>query len=263
MPDPTMVEPIPTPRGHTFDNRHIVPYNPFCLQSMTVTSTSRSVPPSRPSSTFTSMSTRVMTVQPWRSDIDEIMDHMNSRYIGPVAGVWHAMEFPMHEEKPSVYRLPVHLIDQHMVYFNDDDNPEEVLDREPAKKTPLTEWFTCQWTLEGAKDVTYQTFPKISLGTRKQGSGTYAAMPCHRKDVLCPSLCWRTLLSQDPLDHVSKVQSLGRISEHFKGGCIQPSKLPVLPVVFWRMMENGRNVCKRPETCRQDINFATFCHPPY
>jgi len=77
------------------------------------------------------------------------------------------MEFPMHEEKPSVYRLPVHLEDGHMVYWDDEDDPEEVLDRGALKKTPLTEWFVANRTLEGAKDVGYQNFPHHFVWEKK------------------------------------------------------------------------------------------------
>ena len=48
----------------------------------------------------------------------------------------------MHEEKPSIYRLPVHLQDQQTVYFGDDDDLDEVVEHDAIKKTALTEWFT-------------------------------------------------------------------------------------------------------------------------
>ena len=47
----------------------------------------------------------------------------------------------MHAESPSVYRLPVHLENQQLIYYNADDDVDEVLGRETLKKTPLTEWF--------------------------------------------------------------------------------------------------------------------------
>ena len=44
--------------------------------------------------------------------IDEILENLGSHYIGPLEVFWHIAEFPMHEEKPSVCNLPVHLPDQ-------------------------------------------------------------------------------------------------------------------------------------------------------
>ena len=100
-------------------------------------------------------------------DIDEILEHINSRYIGPPEGCWHIFEFPLHEEKPSVYRLPVHEEDQQMVYFDDDDDAEELMGRNSIKKTHLTEWFTANRNLEGAKVVSYQDFPQAFTWNKK------------------------------------------------------------------------------------------------
>ena len=47
----------------------------------------------------------------------------------------------MHALKPTVYRLPIHLEDQQLVYYNPDDNPNEVLERGANKETQLTTWF--------------------------------------------------------------------------------------------------------------------------
>ena len=53
---------------------------------------------------------------------DEITEYLNGQYIGSVESCWHIFEFAMHAESPTVYRLPVHLEDQQMVYFDPDDN---------------------------------------------------------------------------------------------------------------------------------------------
>src|SRR6266436_3848816 len=101
-------------------------------------------------------------------DIDEILEHISFHFIGPPEGCWHIFEFPLHEEKPSVYRLPVHEEDQQMVYFDDDDDdPEEFMGRDSIKKTHLTEWFTANRALEGAKDATYQDFPQAFTWDKK------------------------------------------------------------------------------------------------
>jgi hypothetical protein len=73
----------------------------------------------------------------------------------------------MHQEKPSVYRLPVHIEDKQTVFFDDEDDPEELLDQDAIKKTPLTEWFVANATLEGAKEVTYQDFPQRFVWEKK------------------------------------------------------------------------------------------------
>jgi hypothetical protein len=70
------------------------------------------------------------------------------------------MEFSMHQEQPSVYRLPVHLEGMYMVYFNDHDNPEEVLNHPFSQGTHLTVWLKASELYPDARNYTYQEFPE-------------------------------------------------------------------------------------------------------
>ena len=65
----------------------------------------------------------------------------------------------MHSESPTVYRLPVHLENQQLIYYNADDDIDEVLGRETLKKTPLTAWFEANQTYPEAHNTAYQDFP--------------------------------------------------------------------------------------------------------
>ena len=69
-------------------------------------------------------------------------------------------EFPMHAESPTVYRLPVHLEDGQLVYFNPDDNPDVVLEGGASKETQLTAWFKINQSNPDARNTTYHNFPK-------------------------------------------------------------------------------------------------------
>ena len=91
---------------------------------------------------------------------DEIKEYLDARYIGSVESCWHILEFPMHYLKPTVYRLPVHLEDQQMVYYNPGDNPNDVLQRGANKETELTAWFKINQSNPNARNTTYQNFPK-------------------------------------------------------------------------------------------------------
>jgi hypothetical protein len=66
----------------------------------------------------------------------------------------------MHAQSPTVYRLPVHLEDQQLVYFNADDNADDVMERGATKDTPLTAWFKINQSNPQARNTTYQNFPK-------------------------------------------------------------------------------------------------------
>jgi hypothetical protein len=66
----------------------------------------------------------------------------------------------MHRELPAVYHLPVHLEGQHMVYFHQDDIPQEIIMNQAAAKTQLTEWFIANQLYPDASNSTYQEFPQ-------------------------------------------------------------------------------------------------------
>jgi len=91
---------------------------------------------------------------------DEIKEYLDARYIGSVESCHHMFEFAMHAASPTVYRLPVHLEDQQLVYFNADDDLNNVLERGAAKDTALTAWFKINQTNPQARQTTYQNFPR-------------------------------------------------------------------------------------------------------
>ena len=74
----------------------------------------------------------------------------------------------MHQESPTVYRLPVHLKDEQMVFFHADDEAEDVADRAEGKDTKLMAWFKANQTLPGAPDcLYYQDFPQRFVWVEK------------------------------------------------------------------------------------------------
>ena len=63
-------------------------------------------------------------------------------------------EFPMHDKCPTVYRLPVHLEGQHLVYFNSHDDIDHIVQRGAVKETELTAWFKLNQTNPNARNTT-------------------------------------------------------------------------------------------------------------
>ena len=149
-------------KGHTFDNCSVIPYNLYlsarydCHINVEICTSVKAIKYIH-KYIYKGHDRATIAVG---EDIDEILDHIGGHYVGPVEAVWHVMEFPMHEEKPSVYHLPVHLEDKQTVYVDNNDNVEEVLDCDTIKKTHLTEWFVANATLEGTSDITYHDFPQ-------------------------------------------------------------------------------------------------------
>src|SRR6267143_100262 len=156
-------------RGHTFDNRDVIPYNPYlstkydCHINVEICASVKAI---KYIHKYIYKGHDRATVGVGE-DIDEILEHIGSRYIGPTEGFWHIAEYRMHEEYPAVYRLPVHLPDQQTIYFNDDDDLDEVMDRDAIKKTALTEWFVANQSLPGAKECSYLDFPHLFVWDKK------------------------------------------------------------------------------------------------
>jgi hypothetical protein len=91
--------------------------------------------------------------------VDEIKEYIDGCYIGPTQACWHMYELPMHGEKPTVYCLPVHLQNEQMVFFDDNDDLEVVENRATAKDTHLMGWFKANQTYPAAHQYTYQDMP--------------------------------------------------------------------------------------------------------
>ena len=146
--------------SHTCDNRDVIPYNPYlsarynCHINVEIC-TSVKVIKYIHKYIYKGHNRATLGVG---EDIDEILEHIGSCYIGPSEAFWHIAEFPMHEEKPSIYRLPVHLQDQQTIYFGDNDDLDEVVEHDAIKKTALMEWFTANQTFPATKEVSYLDF---------------------------------------------------------------------------------------------------------
>jgi hypothetical protein len=125
-------------------------------------------------------------------EVDEIKSYLDSRYISSTEAAWRIFEFAMHLEWPSVIRLPVHLPDEQMVFYDPDDNAQDVLECAAARDTCLTGWFKANandnLVAAGAHDYLYQNFPskfvwvknRIAWKIRKRGVAIvrmYAAAP--------------------------------------------------------------------------------------
>jgi len=64
----------------------------------------------------------------------------------------------LHDEKPDVIQLSIHLPGQHRVIFQDDENLENVIERSNTEKITLTAWFEANVTYPKARSFTYTNF---------------------------------------------------------------------------------------------------------
>lgn len=90
---------------------------------------------------------------------DEINKYLDARYVSTFESCWHIYEYDLHEEKPDVHRLQVHIPQQNTVIFNGRDDIRDVVDNERNQKTSLIEWFTTNQLHNDANGLLYMDFP--------------------------------------------------------------------------------------------------------
>ena len=88
---------------------------------------------------------------------DEILQHLNARYVGPHQAVIRSMQYKMHEKSHITIRLAVHLPLQQAVYYRD-GNEERALD--VGRDTKLTAFFWLNGEDENAHQYFYHEIPE-------------------------------------------------------------------------------------------------------
>lgn len=74
----------------------------------------------------------------------------------------------MHQELPTVVCLQVHLLDEQSVVFNEDNDPQTIIDQAATKHSTLTAYFKANAdNLPGARTLLYQQFPQSFVWVKK------------------------------------------------------------------------------------------------
>jgi len=92
-------------------------------------------------------------------DVDEIKEYRECRYIVDYDSFWRVYGYDIHGKTPSVERLPVHLLNMHVVRFHTQATLSSVIDDAWLQKTMLTEWFVANRLHPAARSLTYCDFP--------------------------------------------------------------------------------------------------------
>ena len=101
----------------------------------------------------------------WSSQVDEISDYQNARYVSSNEAAWRILEFPIHERDPPVQQLAVHLENGQRVYFTEDTASDQA-SRDPPKTT-LTEFFALCRLDDFAKTLLYVDVPRYYTWNKK------------------------------------------------------------------------------------------------
>ncbi len=150
-------------RGQThtiYTNRDIVPYNPYlsakyncdinvevCVSVKAIKYIHKYI--------YKGHDRTTLEVQ----DHDEIKEFLDARYISAIESCWRIFSFRLHQEEPNVVRLQVHLPDEQLITYDENDSPEEVLAAAEAKTTTLLQWFDLNKRDPSAHQYLYQDIP--------------------------------------------------------------------------------------------------------
>ena len=162
------------------DNRWIVPYNKLLLRSMNChcnVELCMSIKSIKYILKYVRKGCDQAMFALRSSQVDEITDYQNARYVSSKEAAWRILEFPIHERDPPVQQLAVHLENGQRVYFTEDN----ALDRGSGDppKTTLTEFFALCHVDSFVKTLLYADVPKYYTWNNKSWSrrkqGTYVA----------------------------------------------------------------------------------------
>lgn len=105
-----------------------------------------------------------------RGNIDEIKQYLDCRYISPCEASWRIFKFKIHGRKPAVERCFFHLPGEQSVYFNDNQDMDDVLSRPSVSESMFTSWMEANKAYPDGKNLTYAQFVTKFVYTKKKRS---------------------------------------------------------------------------------------------
>ncbi|KAL4555060.1 hypothetical protein LXL04_037671 [Taraxacum kok-saghyz] len=92
---------------------------------------------------------------------DEIEAFLNCRYISAIESCWKLFGFEIHYRSIAVERLPFHEEDCQRVYFRDDSDIVDVLDRTTIAMSKFTGWMEANRRFPEGRQLRYVDFPTM------------------------------------------------------------------------------------------------------
>ena len=150
-------------RGHQVDNRWVVPYPHFWLRKFHCHINMEcifSIKAIKHIYKYVYKGHDRTTMEFGRCQ-DEIKLYLDSRYVSACEAVWRLLQFGMHEEEPNIVRLQVHLPNQQLITWNENNAPnvQAVVQQQGVKDTKLTAYFKANAEYPAARQLLYQDFP--------------------------------------------------------------------------------------------------------
>ena len=122
------------------------------------------------------------------TEVDEIKNYINCRYITPYEAIWRLYEYPIHHRRPSIQRLSIHLPHTQNITYRSDQQLENILKQPGIQKTNLIEWMTTNKYHVEAIELTYTQFPKKWVWNNKYGCREHFGHTIGRTYYVHPNL---------------------------------------------------------------------------
>lgn len=81
------------------------------------------------------------------------------KYISTIEACWRIFQLDMFYRKPTIERLPFHLLNEHAVIFEEDCSLDEVVNRNSLNSTKIVQWMCTKQQFKDVKKLTYMEFP--------------------------------------------------------------------------------------------------------
>ncbi|CAN1781985.1 hypothetical protein LINPERHAP1_LOCUS15628 [Linum perenne] len=166
--------------GKYLDNRYVVPYNrhliikyqahiniEICHKSQLIKYLFKYITkgPDR------------QTVVAETTSLDEIAQYLDCRSISSYEAIWRLFEYPIHERKPNVVRLSIHMPLNQSIAFQGSQIIRSIVGRPGITNTMPTQWFVLNQRDPSARKYTYDQIPNAYVWStqlddwspRKQG----------------------------------------------------------------------------------------------
>ncbi|KAH1203302.1 ATP-dependent DNA helicase PIF4 [Glycine max] len=157
--------------GVIIDNRYIVPYNAkllrkyqahinveWCNQNTSIKYLFKYINKGYDRVTAVVIHDANGTLENAISQNDEIKEYVDCRYISPCEATYRIFGFPIHARKPVVERLHFHLPGQHSVFYEDDDDIDDILSKPSISDSKFLAWMNSNKCFSEGRNLTYSQF---------------------------------------------------------------------------------------------------------
>ncbi|POS82139.1 hypothetical protein EPUL_005526, partial [Erysiphe pulchra] len=155
----------------TFDNRWVVPYNPYLTKKY---GAHINVEVAKGVHAIKYLAKYVYKVSD-RASIavdnrhDEIKMTLQGRYISPAQAIWRLMAYSTHEEKPAVLLLPYHLEGEHRVSSPRRLGPQQLAAAIGTQSSIFLDWMRYNAARTDGRDLLYTDFPLFYTHHKNRG----------------------------------------------------------------------------------------------